>query len=86
MRRAPTTDTIDTLVPIIPRDFLTHPTTARCSRNIENTDRVAVCATINSKERRDKVIEQTVGRISLEPHVTAAGWRQESADVVNRRE
>ena len=51
------------------------------SRNIESTDRVEVCATITATERKDGALEQIVGRLSLEPQVTAARWRHETAVV-----
>jgi putative Mg2+ transporter-C (MgtC) family protein len=48
------------------------------SRNIENTDRVEVCATITAEQRKDGALEQVVGRLSLEPQVTAARWIYET--------
>ena len=51
------------------------------SHNIENTDRVEVCASVTADQRRDSVREQIVGRLSLEPHVTAARWRHESTPL-----
>jgi putative Mg2+ transporter-C (MgtC) family protein len=44
------------------------------SRNVEGSNRVEVCATITARERRDEVLEQIVGRLSLEAQVTAARW------------
>jgi putative Mg2+ transporter-C (MgtC) family protein len=49
------------------------------SHNIESTDRVEVCASVTAEQRRDAALEQIVGRLSLEPHVTAARWRHEAA-------
>jgi putative Mg2+ transporter-C (MgtC) family protein len=49
------------------------------SHNIDGTHRVEVCATITADERKDTSLEQIVGRISLEPQVTAARWRHEAA-------
>jgi putative Mg2+ transporter-C (MgtC) family protein len=48
------------------------------SHNIEGTDRVEVCATITADQRKDSSLEHIVGRLSLEPHVTAARWRHEA--------
>lgn len=45
------------------------------SSNIEGTDRVAVTATLSSEKRREIALEYIVGRLSLEPGVTAARWR-----------
>jgi putative Mg2+ transporter-C (MgtC) family protein len=47
------------------------------SHNIEDTDRVEVCATITADQRKDDSLEHIVGRLSLEPQVTAARWRHE---------
>jgi putative Mg2+ transporter-C (MgtC) family protein len=48
------------------------------SANIEDTDRVEVTAAITAEGRADGVLEQIVGRLSLESTVTAARWRVES--------
>ena len=48
------------------------------SHNIEDSDRVEVCATIASPQRRDEALEAIVGRLSLEPPVTAARWKHEA--------
>jgi putative Mg2+ transporter-C (MgtC) family protein len=45
------------------------------STDIEGTDRVAVTATLTSEKRREIALEYIVGRLSLEPNVTAARWR-----------
>ncbi|HUI20158.1 MAG TPA: MgtC/SapB family protein [Methylocella sp.] len=45
------------------------------SIDIEGTDRVAVTATLTSEARREIALEYIVGRLSLEPGVTAARWR-----------
>jgi putative Mg2+ transporter-C (MgtC) family protein len=45
------------------------------STDIEGTDRVAVNATLTSEKRREIALEYIVGRLSLEPSVTAARWR-----------
>ncbi|MGC2350674.1 MAG: MgtC/SapB family protein [Methylocella sp.] len=45
------------------------------STDIEGTDRVAVNATLTSEKRREIALEYIVGRVSLEPSVTAARWR-----------
>ncbi len=45
------------------------------STDIEGSDRVAVMATLTSEKRREIALEYIVGRLSLEPSVTAARWR-----------
>jgi putative Mg2+ transporter-C (MgtC) family protein len=45
------------------------------SADIEGTDRVGVTATLTSEKRREIALEYIVGRLSLEPSVTAARWR-----------
>ncbi|MFN7174654.1 MAG: MgtC/SapB family protein [Thermaurantiacus tibetensis] len=45
------------------------------SQNIEESDRIAVEAEVVSEGRADAPIEQIIGRLSLEPQVTAARWR-----------
>lgn len=47
------------------------------SSNIENSDRVEVFAALSAERRSDSILEQIVGRLSLEPAVTAARWRVE---------
>jgi len=49
------------------------------SSNIEDSDRVEVLAELSADRRSDSVLEQIVGRLSLEPSVTAARWRVESS-------
>ncbi len=44
------------------------------SENIEDTDRVEVTAEVNADTTSDPALEQIVGRLSLEPAVTAARW------------
>ncbi|RTL63051.1 MAG: MgtC/SapB family protein [Hyphomicrobiales bacterium] len=44
------------------------------SANIDSSDRVTVCAIVRSDVRSDAILEQIVGRLSLEPTVTAARW------------
>ena len=48
------------------------------SSNIEDSDRVEVLAVLSADHRSDGVLEQIVGRLSLEPSVTAARWRVEA--------
>jgi uncharacterized membrane protein YhiD involved in acid resistance len=48
------------------------------SSNIEDSDRVEVFAVLSADRRSDGVLEQIVGRLSLEPSVTAARWRVET--------
>jgi len=45
------------------------------STDIEGTDRVEVTATLISDKRREIALEYIVGRLSLDPGVTAARWR-----------
>lgn len=47
------------------------------SANIEGSDRVEVTASVTAEGRPDSALEQIVGRVSLEPAVTAARWRVE---------
>jgi len=49
--------------------------TALESQNIEDSDRVEVTAELNADGSSDSGMEQIVGRLSLEPAVTAARWR-----------
>jgi len=49
------------------------------STNIEGSDRVEVLAELSADRRSDSVLEQIVGRLSLEPSVTAARWRVETS-------
>lgn len=49
------------------------------SINIEDSDRVEITAVVASDEKKQTAaIEQIVGRLSLEPSVTGAGWRSEA--------
>lgn len=48
------------------------------SANIEGSDRVGVTAALTADGRPDVVLEQIVGRLSLEPAVTAARWSVEA--------
>lgn len=45
------------------------------SSNIEGSNRVEVTALVRGESRQDRVLEQIVGRLSLEPMVTGARWR-----------
>lgn len=45
------------------------------SSNIEDSNRVEVTASVRADTRQDRTLEQIVGRLSLEPLVTAARWR-----------
>lgn len=49
--------------------------TALDSENIEDSDRVEVTAAVNGEGVPPAALEQIVGRLSLEPAVTAARWR-----------
>lgn len=48
------------------------------SSNIEDSDRVEVVAELSAEHGSDGVLEQIVGRLSLEPTVTAARWSVET--------
>ncbi|MGZ9722464.1 MgtC/SapB family protein [Rhizobium miluonense] len=48
------------------------------SVNIEDSDRVEVTAIVTADHREDAALEHIVGRLSLEPQVTAARWRAEA--------
>ncbi|PZR82707.1 MAG: hypothetical protein DI537_36155, partial [Stutzerimonas stutzeri] len=45
------------------------------SSDIEGSNRVEVTALVKGESRQDRVLEQIVGRLSLEPMVTGARWR-----------
>jgi putative Mg2+ transporter-C (MgtC) family protein len=45
------------------------------SEDIENTSKVTVTAQAVAPRRTDSALEQIVGRLSLEPHVSAATWQ-----------
>jgi putative Mg2+ transporter-C (MgtC) family protein len=45
------------------------------STDVEGTGRVEVQAVLTAPQRSDAALEQIVGRLSLEPAVTAARWR-----------
>jgi putative Mg2+ transporter-C (MgtC) family protein len=45
------------------------------SEDIPDTSKVAVTAQAVAGKRNDALLEQIVGRLSLEPHVTAATWQ-----------
>jgi putative Mg2+ transporter-C (MgtC) family protein len=47
------------------------------SSNIESTDHVRVVAHATTDGRNDAQLEQIVGRLSLEPTVSAARWSLE---------
>jgi putative Mg2+ transporter-C (MgtC) family protein len=47
------------------------------SEDISDTSKVAVTAQAVTGRRNDAALEQIVGRLSLEPHVTAATWQVE---------
>jgi putative Mg2+ transporter-C (MgtC) family protein len=51
------------------------------SEDLNGTGKVQVLATFHSTGRQDAMLESVVGRLSLEPEVTAASWQ-----VVNREE
>ena len=49
------------------------------SEDIPETSKVAVTAHAVTAKRNDAALEQIVGRLSLESHVTAATWQVERA-------
>ena len=49
------------------------------SSNIEDSDWVEVLAELSADRNSDSVLEQIVGRLSLEPSVTAARWSVETS-------
>ena len=49
------------------------------SKDIPDTSKVAVTAQAVAAKRNDAALEQIVGRLSLEPHVTAATWQVDRA-------
>ncbi|MDT2019377.1 MgtC/SapB family protein [Methylocella sp. CPCC 101449] len=51
------------------------------SSDIEDSDRVEVTAIVTADRREDTALEHIVGRLSLEPSVTAARWRAEAVDM-----
>lgn len=48
------------------------------SADIDGTDKVCVSAALTAEQRNDHPLEQIVGRLSLEPGVSAARWRRET--------
>jgi putative Mg2+ transporter-C (MgtC) family protein len=44
------------------------------STDLEESGRVEVVAQLTSQAKNDAVLEQVVGRLSLEPTVSAASW------------
>ena len=51
------------------------------SRDIEDSDRVTVSADLNADGTSDSAMETIVGRMSLEPAVTAARWQRRQASL-----
>jgi putative Mg2+ transporter-C (MgtC) family protein len=51
------------------------------SANIEGSDRVEIVAQVTSEKQRELPLEHIVGRVSLEPGVTAARWKRITAVV-----
>lgn len=49
------------------------------SENLEDSPQVTVSASLVSPNRNDAALEQIIGRMSLEPFVTAAHWQAEQA-------
>ena len=51
------------------------------SENLEDSPQVTVSALLVSAHRNDAALEQIIGRMSLEPFVTAAHWQAEHASA-----
>jgi putative Mg2+ transporter-C (MgtC) family protein len=51
------------------------------SSNIESSNRVEVTAAVRADGRQDRLLEQIIGRLSLEPLVTSARWRFVTTDA-----
>ena len=49
------------------------------SENLEDSPQVTVSALLVSAIRNDAALEQIIGRMSLEPFVTAVHWQAEQA-------
>jgi putative Mg2+ transporter-C (MgtC) family protein len=49
------------------------------SQDVPDTSKVAVTAQAVAPKRNDAALEQIVGRLSLEPHVSAATWQVDRA-------
>jgi putative Mg2+ transporter-C (MgtC) family protein len=45
------------------------------STNIDGTDNVEVSASLFAANRNDSVLEQVIGRLSLEPKISAVKWQ-----------
>jgi putative Mg2+ transporter-C (MgtC) family protein len=45
------------------------------SRDLDDSNRVEITATVMSHNRREIALETIVGRLSLDPHVTRTGWK-----------
>ena len=50
------------------------------STNIEDSNRVEVNALFRANNNQDPLLEQIIGRLSLEPLVTSVRWRYVAAD------
>lgn len=53
------------------------------SENLEDSPQVTVSALLVSADRNDGALEQIIGRMSLEPFVTAVHWQAEQAAAEN---
>lgn len=49
------------------------------SENLEDSPQLTVSALLVSASRNDAALEQIIGRMSLEPFITAAHWQAEPA-------
>ncbi len=49
--------------------------------NIADTDRVELTATLTSHKRRELALHSIIGRLTAEPGVSRAGWRERTQSV-----
>ncbi|WOC16656.1 MgtC/SapB family protein [Pseudochrobactrum sp. MP213Fo] len=54
------------------------------STNIEDSNRVEVNALFRADNNQDRLLEQIIGRLSLEPLVTSVRWRYVTADTTDK--
>jgi putative Mg2+ transporter-C (MgtC) family protein len=54
------------------------PPDSSCSNDLNGTGRVRVTAHLTALHRIDAEVEKIVGRISLEPTITAARWEAQA--------
>ena len=54
------------------------------STNIEDSNRVEVNALFRADNNQDRLLEQIIGRLSLEPLVTSVRWRYVTTDDADK--